>query len=429
MTVANFQFQFDNNFSEQEKMVLTNYLSYLSGFSEDLLKEMIYKSTFEEPYSIRFKNWLYGDERTPDTEIAKLAKDACSKFKSIDYFNSWDRISVASGRFGGVIDFSDGFEDNAEQKYLSIVSSFERLLPGDEANNSKSTFTYLASHNSFHPLVKQSFKQLLISGEVKPFVDDVIKSLNVSEEDELVELNSIASHLKMAIEDTGLYPKNAQISIEAGSSIFTEQEQHVLNNIERYIDSRPYIGNSKPLFERVIKRTEIDVEFTEKFKDWLYGKTEASTVQIRELCREVWNEISPAPPLQGELNFLNAWSSLDNGMYIYGGAIEFTGDLIANDEKAYLDLTTALRELPESSANKESYKLFCDYSSRCQQYPQLKSSLHTLLSEQDAEQFSECLLSVFHVEEYQREEFNKMVEVVGQTVNEMNAYPCSFNPN
>jgi hypothetical protein len=212
-------------------------------------------------------------------------------------------------------------------------------------------------------------------------------------------------------------------------STFSEQEQHVLNNIERYIDSRPYIGNSKPLFERVIKRTKINGEFAEKFKDWLYGKTEASTVQIRELCREVWNEISPAPPLQGELNFLNAWTSLDNGKHIYGGAIEFVGCFSDNDEKTYLELTSALRELPESSANKESYKLFCDYSSRCQQHPQLKSSLHILLAEEDVTQFSECLLKVFHVEEYQMEEFNKMIEVVGQTVNEMNAYPCSFNPN
>ncbi|MFT5724500.1 MAG: hypothetical protein ACI9JN_001619 [Bacteroidia bacterium] len=67
----------------------------------------------------------------------------------------------------------------------------------------------------------------------------------------------------MAIDDTGLYSKIAQVSIEydsnAKASIFTEQEQHDLNKIERDIDSRPYIGNSKPLFERVIKRTEIDV--------------------------------------------------------------------------------------------------------------------------------------------------------------------------
>ena len=209
---------------------------------------------------------------------------------------------------------------------------------------------------------------------------------------------------------------------------FTEHEQDVIKNIQRYISSRNYAGNSQPLFQNVLKRTQTDESFYDEFKDWLYGNNEACSVQIRELCRIVWSEITPAPPVQGELNFHNAWVTLDSGHHVYGRAIEFTGDLTNEDEDLYVELMSKLRGMPQSEENEDIYKAFGFYSSLSQKHPELKSSLHTLLNESDAVQFSESLQRVIHLDDWQKEDFNKMIEVVGETAKKMDIPSFSYGP-
>jgi hypothetical protein len=419
--MTNLQKRFDTYFTDQEKMVLSNYLDYLAGTSKDLLEAIIDKSTFEKNYSSRFKNWLYGIDGSSTIELSKLSRDAWPEHKSIDFFNAWAEIDSSSANYGSVIDFSKGFEKDSEKKYMSIMTSFDLLPSNADVKEAKRIFGFFASENA--PLIKVGFTELLKSGKARPFVDLITATFHVSKSD-LQEQVVIANKIQMAIDTSGSY------SIANQLSSFSAQEQHVIKNIERYINSRASWINSKPLFNHVLNRTNVDTQFAEKFKDWLYWHNGASTTVIRELCREIWNEMTPYPTSQSPTDFNNAWMPVDSAMAKYGGAIEFVGDLTEVDESLYLDLVKSLSERPKSTSN-DVYQLFCFYASKCQRHleqPELKSNLHRLFTNLDAQQFSEDILKVIYVEEYQREDFKEMIAEVGHILHDLSDYPIYDNP-
>jgi hypothetical protein len=414
----NFAVHFNANFTSHEKSLLSTYLECMDDKSltgpHALLKNMIYKSCFEPAYKKEFKDWLYAKNGSSTVELRELARKIGSESNGLlssnpmnqkDLFESWVGVDAFYANIGTAIDFSIGFRKDSGDKYAAIYSAFDTLPKNDETKEAKRVLSFFASQTSVYPSIKVGLEDLLSSGSAKPFIASIVKTFKVDVV-EAQEMDFVTQHIQDAIDATGLFRADHSTTAD-GPLSFTEHEQHVIDNIKLYIDTNKYAVNSLPLLERVVLKATNDERFHQEFKGWLYGTDGASTTVIRELAHEVWEETNPfskEPP--APTNFNNAWMTLDTAKHIY--------------EVIYNELADIIKALPVDGDTDEVYRAFSVYTGRCQQFPDLKSNLHCLLYEGDANQFSEALLKAFYVEEYLREDFTKMIDVVASMLVEMN---------